>query len=77
MALANPEKKTEIKDKPLSIARKLHKWLKENLTKQTIIQSYNPLIQTLYPINDQCSSSYRNQSIDLLCNSIDWLLYDG
>ena len=27
-------------------------------------------------INDQCSPSYRNQSIDLLCKSIDWFLYD-
>ena len=28
-------------------------------------------------INDQCSQSYRNQSIDLHCKSIDWFLYDG
>ena len=25
----------------------------------------------------QYSSSYRNQSIDLHCRSIDWFLYDG
>ena len=29
------------------------------------------------PINDQCSPSYRNQSIDLQFKSIDWFLYDG
>ena len=29
------------------------------------------------PINDQCSPSYRNQSIDLHCKSIDWFLHDG
>ena len=27
-------------------------------------------------INDQYFTSYRNQSIDLQCKSIDWLLYD-
>ena len=27
-------------------------------------------------INDQCSASYRNQSIDLQSKSIDWFLYD-
>ena len=31
----------------------------------------------LWPINDQCSPSYRNQSIDLQYKSIDWFLYDG
>ena len=30
-----------------------------------------------YPINNQCSLSFKNQSIDLLCKSIDWFLYDG
>ena len=29
------------------------------------------------PINDQCSPSYRNQSINLHCESIDLSLYDG
>ena len=29
------------------------------------------------PINDQCFPSYRNQSIDLQCKSIDSFLYDG
>ena len=29
------------------------------------------------PINDQCSPSYRKQSIDLQCRSMDWFLYDG
>ena len=30
-----------------------------------------------YPINNQCSLSFKNQSIDLQCKSIDWFLYDG
>ena len=29
------------------------------------------------PLNDRCSPSYRNQSINLHCKSIDWFLYDG
>ena len=29
------------------------------------------------PINDQCSSPYRDQSIDLHFKSIDWFLYNG
>ena len=28
-------------------------------------------------IKDQCSQSYRKQSIDLLCKSNDWFLYEG
>ena len=31
----------------------------------------------IWTINDQCSLSYRNQSVDLHCKSIDWFLYDG
>ena len=27
-------------------------------------------------INNQCSPSYKNQSIDLYCKSVDWFLYD-
>ena len=30
-----------------------------------------------WPINDQCSLSYKNQSIDLHCESIDWFLNGG
>ena len=29
------------------------------------------------PLNDRCSPSYRNQSINLHCKSLDWFLYDG
>ena len=32
---------------------------------------------SLEPINDQCSPSHRNQSIDLQSKSIDWFPYDG
>ena len=31
----------------------------------------------IQPMNDQCSPSYRTQSIDLQFKSIDWFLYDG
>ena len=34
-------------------------------------------LKYFYPINDQFSTSYRNQSIDLLCKSVDWFLCDG
>ena len=33
-------------------------------------------IQRKLMSNDQCSPSYRNQSVDLYCKSIDWFLYD-
>ena len=34
-------------------------------------------VENLQPINDQCSPSYRNQSIDLHCESIGWFVYEG
>ena len=36
----------------------------------------SPVNLDLQPINDQCSPTFRNQSIDLQCKSIDWFLYD-
>ena len=34
------------------------------------------ILLKIQPNNDQCSSSYRNQSIDLQSKLIDWFLYD-
>ena len=42
-----------------------------------IIQSMTYVVINCKPIVNQCSPSYRNQSIDLRCKSIDWFLYDG
>ena len=34
------------------------------------------VLSNFWPISDQCSLSYRNQSTDLHCKSIDWFLCD-
>ena len=39
--------------------------------------SHSKFQTRLEPIKDQCSPSYKNQSIDLYCKSFDWFLYDG
>ena len=49
--------------------------LKDSMTKKTVNISTES--DDLQIINDQCSTSKRNQSIDLYCKSIDWFLYDG
>ena len=38
--------------------------------------SCNSITNNYYPINDKCSPSYRNQSVDLKSKSIDCFLYD-
>ena len=43
----------------------------------TVGYFYNVTLLTItLTHNDQCSPSYRNQSIDLHCKSVDWFLYD-
>ena len=58
----------EVKQKTFFIASQV---LSFRLTKQT---SKN-LVDTIF--TDQCSPSYRNQSIDLFCKSIDCFQCDG
>ena len=38
---------------------------------------FTSIIKRIWPINDWCSSVYRNRQTDLQCKSNEWFLHDG
>ena len=42
-----------------------------------LVSVYLSIYQESYHINDQCSPSYKNQSTNLQCKSVDWFLDEG
>ena len=46
------------------------------LLAKVLLKSWRLVFSKLLTLSGQRSLSYRNQSIDLLCKSMDWFLYD-